>query len=120
MVISDKMEQSVDEESVQFFVERMPVFFCLPFGLVEIDDDITDNQVPGSRFRVPGSVSLGEGKHIGSLIDAAIGAVEYPHPAVIHQEYTKFSFVKTEMPACFPETVCYSPVIYLSASLLVR
>jgi|WetSurSiteA1Bulk_404760.scaffolds.fasta_scaffold168925_1 hypothetical protein len=121
MVISDKMEQAVDEEPDQFFVERMPVFLSLSFGLMKIDDDVAENQVPCSVFRVPDPrFGLGEGKHIGSPVDAAIGAVKYPHPAIVYQEYTQFSFGKTEMQAGFPETVCYSPVIYLSAPLLVR
>lgn len=45
MVISDKMEEAVDEESVQFVVERMSVFLRLSFGFMEVDDDIAQNEM---------------------------------------------------------------------------
>lgn len=110
----------MDEEPVQFCRECIPVFLCLSSGYVEVDDDVAENDRPGAGSqRLTAHVSLGEGKHISSPVQTAEGAVQYPHPAVIDQENAQFSLVKAEMPAHFPENVCYPPKVCFYEFLLV-
>jgi len=41
MVIIDKMEKAMDQETFQFLVKVLIVFGCLSTGFMEIDDDVT-------------------------------------------------------------------------------
>jgi len=44
MVISEEVEKTVDEQALQFLIEREAVFKRLPLCLVEIDNDITEQK----------------------------------------------------------------------------
>ncbi len=45
VVVSDEMQEAVDEESFEFLMEGKPVFFSLFFGFREADDDVAENDV---------------------------------------------------------------------------
>ena len=94
MIVTKEVEESVDEEPLQFFIERNAVFFRLSLGFMEVDDDIAEHEFgPGARGERK-TVQLGEREDVGGSVHAAMQAVQYPHPAVIDEKDTELSPVE--------------------------
>jgi hypothetical protein len=94
MIVSEEMEEAVDQEPLQLIVERNAVFFRLSPGLMEVDDDITEHEFRGGAWGGWKTVKLGEGEDVGGPVHAAMQAVQHPHPAVIDKEDAELSPVE--------------------------
>jgi len=94
MIVSKKVEEAVDVEPLQLVVERNAVFFCLSFGFMEVDDDITEHEFGAGAGGGRKTVKLGERDHVSGSVHAAMQTVQCPHPAVIDEEDTELSPVE--------------------------
>ena len=72
MIVSKKVEEAVDEEPLQLVVERNAVFFCLSFGFMEVDDDITEHEFGAGAGGGRKTVKLGERDHVSGSVHAAM------------------------------------------------
>lgn len=45
MVIAQEVQEAVDHQSFQFFIEKNAVFGSLSLCLMEIDDDVTERKI---------------------------------------------------------------------------
>ena len=94
MIVSKEVEEAVDEEPLQFFIEGNAVFFRLSLGFMEVDDDITEHEFGAGAGGERKTVQLGEREDVGGSVHAAMQAVQHPHPAVIDEKDTELSPVE--------------------------
>jgi hypothetical protein len=92
MIVSKKVEKTVDKEPLQLVIERNAVFLCLSLGFMEVDDDIAEHK-PGAGGERK-TVKLGEREDVGGSVHTAMLAVQRPHPAVIDEEDTELNPVE--------------------------
>ena len=52
MIVTDKVEEAMDEEPLEFFIEGYAILFCLSIGFMHIDDDIAENCVIFQAFGI--------------------------------------------------------------------
>ena len=96
MIVPEEVEEAVDEEAFQFLVEGNAVFFRLPFGFMEVDDDIAEHEFGSGAGGERKTVQLGEREDVGGPVHAAMLTVQRPHPAVIDKEDAQLSSVELE------------------------
>ena len=81
MIVAAKMQNAVDQEYGQLFVQRS----FAPFGLTsrrrQSNHDVT-KQVDRGMGRLP----HGKGQHIGRAILASIPTIETPHPLISYEK----------------------------------
>ena len=94
MIVPKEVEEAVDEEALQLVIEGNAVFFRLPLGFVEVDDDITEHEFGARAGGERKTVQLGEREDVGGSVHAAMQAVQRPHPAVVDEKDTELSPVE--------------------------
>jgi len=92
MIVSKKVEKTVDKEPLQLVIERNAVFLCLPLGSMEVDDDIAEHEYGAGEGRQ--TVKLREREDVCGFVHAAMPAVQRLHSAVIDEEDTELSPVE--------------------------
>ena len=94
MIVSQEVEEAVDEEALQFVIEGNAVLFCLSSGLMEVDDDVTEHEFGSGAGGERKTVQLGEREDVGGSVHAAMQAVQRPHPAVVDEKDAELSPVE--------------------------
>jgi hypothetical protein len=80
MIVATEMQNAVDQEYRQLFVQRSLALSCLASRRWHRNHYIT-KQVSGGMRRLP----YGKGQHIGRAILAPILTIETPHPLIAHE-----------------------------------
>lgn len=138
MVVSEKMKHTVNQKTVDFFIKREPVLFCLKLRPPGIYDNIADCQKGMAAygqavfcFQAPAPIPrlfyivLRKRKHIRCSVDAPEVAVELSHVPVADKKNAQLqkrvsgeerSFKMSKRP---PQRPLYFPGIYFYPPLIV-
>ncbi len=83
MLISEQVEEAVNEEQIQFLLKGVPGFLRLPLRSLDGNDNISEHRVFGvGEF----SLALGKGEHIGGPVFFSPDPVQFPDLAVIEEQ----------------------------------
>src|SRR5690554_4587587 len=93
MVITQQMQDTMNDQETQFSFQGMAVFLCLAYDLISGYDNIP-----------PYFIIHGKGKNISGFINTSVHFIQVPDLFIIHQSDTDFTLTVTFQGGCF---VCY-------------
>ena len=103
MVVSEKMDKSVNKELFQFFIKSEAIFSSLFFGLVEVYDYIAQYKSLKAESReLRAMCYFWKREDIRGSVNSTMLTVEYPHSSVIDKKNTEFSPAESEQAEGLP------------------
>jgi len=94
MIVAEQVKNSVNQEQVEFLVERDLVFTGLPGGCLHANHNVSeDRAIRENREPFP----LGKGEHVGRVFSPQVPPVQGPDPSVAYEGNGELGFRKAKV-----------------------